>query len=94
MDKDENNKDDMLGECQVLLGKIWGSKGNIIELPLQISGKNAGKSAVIVRVETVKESAFVYNLEMEWLSCPNVKKGCCGSAVRPVNFDILRQVGQ
>jgi len=37
-DLDKNNEDDMIGECEVVLGKIWGAKNNILEIPLKFKG--------------------------------------------------------
>lgn len=62
MDQDKNNADDMIGEVDVLLAKVWGSKGNIIELPLTFKGKANGRGSVIVRIETIVESSLVYKL--------------------------------
>ena len=93
MDKDDHNADDEIGAFETTVAAISERKETPLDGELKIKGSEAKRGRILIRCEPVAETNKHYAMQFRWDDAGNVRKGCCGSSVNRVRFEIFRQVG-
>ena len=74
------------------MGSLMGAKNQVWTSNLQFGNDAKSRGQIIVRAESVQESALTAVFQMKWSNINNQTTGCLGMCpeIQPVRFEIGR----